>query len=160
MEEHKQLSRRVRVLEELEARVEARELLAGEAHGVAGGTHGRANDGARLLTRDGARLLTSDGAQILARVFDGRDAESLKRLAQAVVAHTQTVALLGSRDGEHARLVFARSEDAAGDMSALMREACAELEGRGGGRPEMAQGGGRRVARLAEVIDSLVRRLS
>lgn len=129
MDEHKQLVRRVRALEEVAARVEAEELL-NEAEPLAG------------------------GARICARVFDGRDAESLKKLAQAVTARPQAIALLGSRDGDAARLVFARSADAPGDMSALLREACQLLDGRGGGRPEMAQGGGHHVEKLAEAIQT------
>ena len=89
----------------------------------------------------------------MARVFEGRDADSLKRLALALVQHPRVIALLGSRDNETARLVFARSQDAAGDMNALMREACMMLDGRGGGRADMAQGGGRNTERLAEVIE-------
>jgi alanyl-tRNA synthetase len=38
-------------------------------------------------------------------------------------------------------------------MNALMREACALLDGRGGGRPNMAQGGGKNVARLSEALE-------
>ena len=37
---------------------------------------------------------------------------------------SHVIALLGSRDKEAARLVFARSADATGDMNTLMREAC------------------------------------
>jgi alanyl-tRNA synthetase len=90
--------------------------------------------------------------RIITKVFDDRDADSLKRLALALIAHSNTVALLGSRDGETARLVFARSSDANGDMNSLMREACSIIGGRGGGKPDMAQGGGKNIEKLAEAI--------
>ena len=122
LDENKELHRRIRLLEELAAEVEAGKLLAAAVDGVV--TH----------------------------VFEGRDAESLKKLAQALIAHPGTIALLGSRDKDAARLVFARSSDAAGDMNSLMREACAMLDGRGGGKPELAQGGGKNVDKLDAAI--------
>ena len=129
LEENKELHRRIRVLEELAAGVEAEKLLAD--------------------ARDG----------VVTQVFEGRDAESLKKLAHALVGHPQTIALLGSRDKDTARLVFARSADAHGDMGALMRTACALLEGRGGGRPDMAQGGGKDISKLDEAIAEATRAL-
>src|SRR5689334_23476899 len=122
VEEHKELNRRIRVLEELAAEVEAEKLLAS--------------------ARDG----------VVSEIFDGRDAESLKKLAHALISHPGTIALLASRDHDTARLVFARSSDAAGDMNALMREACVLLDGRGGGRPDMAQGGGKNVNKIEEAL--------
>jgi alanyl-tRNA synthetase len=124
----------VRALEGVAAKVEAEELIK-EAEAGAG------------------------GSRIVARVFDGRDAESLKLLASALASHAGAVALLGSRENDQARLVFARANDAAGDMNALLREACAMVEGRGGGRAEMAQGGGQGVARLGEAIEAAARSL-
>src|SRR5215216_5063291 len=121
-EENKELHRRVRVLEELAAEVEAEKLLAGAADSV------------------------------VTQIFDGRDGESLKKLAHALISHPRLVALLGSRDKDTARLVFARSADASGDMSALMREACSMLDGRGGGRPDMAQGGGKNIGKLPDAL--------
>jgi len=135
IEEHKQLLRRIRALEETAAKVEAAELVAEAAS-------------------------SPDGTRIVARTFDGRDAEALKHLALAAISHTRTVALLGSRDGETARLIFARSTDASGDMNALLREACAMLDGRGGGRADMAQGGGHHVERLDDAIKAAARRLT
>ncbi|HEV2861337.1 MAG TPA: DHHA1 domain-containing protein [Pyrinomonadaceae bacterium] len=134
-EEHKQLLRRSRSLEELAAKAEARDLLEG-AETAAG------------------------NLKVVARVFDGRDADSLRRLAFALCAHAGVVALLGSRDEGGARLVFARSADAPGDMNALMRQACLALEGRGGGRPDLAQGGGPRAGRLPEALAAAARSLS
>jgi alanyl-tRNA synthetase len=136
LEENKEIMRRARALEEIAARVEAEEL------------------------RGSATVQGSDGVHLIKRIFDGRDAEGLKRLALALVAHPGTIALLGSRDGDSARLVFARSTDTGGDMNALMREACEMLDGRGGGRTDMAQGGGRNTERLAEAIEQAAHKLA
>jgi alanyl-tRNA synthetase len=134
LEENKELHRRVRLLEEIAAEVEAQKLLS-SAREIVGGT--------RLVTH----------------VFDVRDAESLKKLAQALIASPGTIALLASRDKDTARLVFARSAGAAGDMNALMREACAMLDGRGGGKPELAQGRGKRVERIEEIMQAIESKL-
>lgn len=135
LEENKQLTRRIRALEEITARVEAEELLS-----------------------DAVTL--SGGVKLCARVFEDRDAESLKKLAQALITHPATIALLGSTEHDAARLVFARSADAPGDMNALMHEACQTLDGRGGGRPDMAQGGGRQIGKVAEAVETAARHLT
>lgn len=133
VEENKELHRRVRSLEEIAARVEAEELLAAN--------------------------VTDHPPSIVTHVFDKRDAESLRRLALALVAHPGTVALLGSRDTDSARLVFARANDQVFDMNQLMRDACAMLDGRGGGKPDLAQGGGRKVEQLEEALELAVQNL-
>ena len=113
--------------------------------------------GVRTSDAAGGATETAGGAAVVARVFEGRDAESLRRLAAALAAYAGVVALLGSREESGARLVFARSADAVADMNALMREACQMLEGRGGGRPDMAQGGGPRSEKLPEAIEAAAR---
>jgi alanyl-tRNA synthetase len=102
----------------------------------------------------------SEGSRIIARIFEGRDAESLKKLAHALISHPNTISLLGSIDGETARLVFARSADTEVDMSLLMRQACELIEGRGGGKPDMAQGGGKKVDKLDEAIAMVQNKLT
>jgi len=130
IEENKKLVRRVRELDQIACRVEA------EA----------------LLKSSGLKAGYPPPSIVIVRVFDDRDADSLKHLALALIAHANVVALLGSRDGDAARLVFARSPDAPGDMNALMRKACETIEGRGGGKADMAQGGGKKISAIDDAL--------
>jgi alanyl-tRNA synthetase len=157
IEENKKLTRRVGELEEVACRVEAEELLK-EAdpggsptvrEGSRYGTPTRRGSDRVTDERDTPRTRTC----VITRVFPDRNADSLKHLALALIAHSNVVALLGSRDGDSARLVFARSSDAPGDMNTLMHRACSVIGGRGGGRPDMAQGGGKNVNRLSAAIE-------
>ncbi|HLA12407.1 MAG TPA: DHHA1 domain-containing protein [Pyrinomonadaceae bacterium] len=135
LDENRELQRRGRLLEDLAAKTEAQELLAG------------------------SQTLGQSPARLVMQIFADRDAESLRRLALALAAHSESVALLASKDQETARLVFARSADAPGDMNDLMREACALLEGRGGGKPDLAQGGGKNIAQLEHAVEMARQRL-
>jgi alanyl-tRNA synthetase len=134
IEENKSLQRRLRSLEEIASRVEAEELLQ----------------------RTAAR---GDGLRLINHIFDERSPEALRQIALAIVQHPQTVALLGSTGADGARLVFARSADVSGNMNELMREACQLLEGRGGGRPEMAQGGGHNLEKLPDALAAAIGKL-
>jgi alanyl-tRNA synthetase len=131
IEENKKLVRRVRELDQIACRVEAEEILKSS----------RLEAGYR-----------PPNPLVVTRIFPDRDADSLKHLALALIAHPNVVALLGSRDGDTARLVFARSPDAPGDMNALMRKACETIEGRGGGKADMAQGGGKKVSAIDDAL--------
>jgi len=135
IEDNKRLTRRVSELEAVASRVEADELLKEGASRLAAVESEPGND-----------------SLVIAKIFDDRSADSLKHLALALIAHPNTIALLGSRDGAAARLVFARSSDATGDMNTLMRKACEMIDGRGGGKPDMAQGGGKNVGSLEMAI--------
>jgi len=70
----------------------------------------------------------------------GWDAAALKTLAQAVVSEPGLVVVL-TGDGRPVPVVAARSVGITWDAAAWMKRATAELGGRGGGRPELAQGG-------------------
>jgi alanyl-tRNA synthetase len=93
------------------------------------------------------------------QIFEDRDAESLKKLAHALIAFPKVVALLFSKDKNTSRMVFARSSDAEGDMNQLMKKACEMLDGRGGGRPDMAQGGGKNSDKINETVEALLQNL-
>ncbi|HEX7720505.1 MAG TPA: DHHA1 domain-containing protein [Pyrinomonadaceae bacterium] len=135
IEENKKLVRRVRELDQIACRVEAEEILK--------------SSGLELGCCPPVPL-------VVTQIFPDRDADSLKHLALALIAHANVVALLGSRDGDAARLVFARAPDAPGDMNALMRKACEMIEGRGGGKADMAQGGGKKVSVIDDALAAAV----
>jgi len=128
LDENKRLLRRARELAEIAATVEAFELIeATEA---------------------------VDGARIVSRVFEDRDIEELKLLAHRLVDGDNVVALLAVKEDETARLVFARSANLSADVNALMRAACERLGGRGGGKPDFAQGGGTKASELDSALEA------
>ena len=111
---------------------------------------------ARALDGEARRLLAEAGAgasgvAVVVAAYEGWPPEELRTLASRLVVLSPSVALLGSR-ADKAHLVFARSEGLSHDMPALLRPAVETLGGRGGGRANMAQGGGERVERLDEVL--------
>lgn len=132
LDDNKRLSRRIRELSELAAKIEASELLASMA--------------------------AVEGLRIVEKVFADRDFEEVKLLAHRLVDGDGVVALLAVREAEMARLVFARSANVAADMNALMKAACEKLGGRGGGKPDFAQGGGN-ASQLSLALDAAKARL-
>jgi alanyl-tRNA synthetase len=131
IDENKKVARRVRELDAIACRVEAEDILSSLRSAVD---------------------YRPPNPLLVTRIFNERDADSLKHLALALIAHPNVIALIAARESDTARLVFARSTDTTGDMNALMRKACEMVDGRGGGKPDMAQGGGKNVDAIAEAL--------
>ncbi len=124
----------------------------------------------RELEEATGRLLDFEAADVAARaepvgsvravraLFTNRRPDQVKWLAQRIVEKAPVVALLGSR-GEKGHLIFARAEGVPVDASALLRIAAGAVGGRGGGRPELAQGGAP-PERLEEAIEAAMRSLA
>jgi len=97
-----------------------------------------------LATLQAERLLAEAPRQgeirVVTRFFPDRDALFIKLLAQKLTAGSNAVALLGSAQGQPA-LVFAQSAGGKNNMGQRMKEAMAQLGGRGGGSADLAQGG-------------------
>jgi len=73
--------------------------------------------------------------------FKNRGIEKVKLLAAKICSRPGTVALLAD-EGDQLRVVFARSADITADMNALLKKTLERFGGRGGGRPNLVQGGG------------------
>jgi alanyl-tRNA synthetase len=104
---------------------------------------------AKLLSENSA----GDGEIVIARVLADRELAFAKLLAQKLTALSkQCVALLGAGVGQPG-LVFAQSPGMSHDMGALMKQAMASVNARGGGNRDMAQGGVPDASRLQPLID-------
>ncbi|MHB8632896.1 MAG: alanine--tRNA ligase [Thermoplasmatota archaeon] len=75
----------------------------------------------------------------------------LQKTAVEMAREPLTVALLGSPDG---RLVFSRSPDVTADVGALLKEVIPMVGGKGGGKPDFAQGGGPQGERIQACLDA------
>jgi alanyl-tRNA synthetase len=106
---------------------------------------------AEALWQGAARL---DQVRVVRANLTGRGPEELKMVAQRLAARPQTVALLGAGGaGDKGHLVVARSADVALHAGTLLGQACQVMGGRGGGRPEFAQGGGPDGEKVAEALE-------
>jgi len=99
----------------------------------------------QLAVHEAARLVAEaeplGGVRLVAGAFDGWDAAGLKALATAIASHPGAVAVCLSAAPPLLAAV-ARSADTAVDAGALLKDLIARFGGKGGGKAELAQGGG------------------
>ena len=97
--------------------------------------------------------------KLVKSVFDERPAEELRTLATKIVSYGKVVVLLGNR-GEKAQLVFSCSEGLPYKMNDLIGIACTKIDGRGGGTPRLAFGGGPLSDKVEEAVESVFENIS
>jgi alanyl-tRNA synthetase len=110
----------------------------------------------RLLAR------SAESSLVISEVFPERDAVFIKLLAQKLTAKRSGVVALLAAGLDQPSLVFAQSADHKFNMGQLMKEAMAQLGGRGGGTADMAQGGlpaGADSGKIQGMLRSLAERL-
>ena len=97
---------------------------------------------------------TPEGAVVLSRMLQG-SADLIREAASRLIRRPGIIALLGAETEEgRAAFVFARSQDVDAHMGQLLSRAAKPLGGKGGGRPDFAQGGG-----PAEILVAAVKML-
>jgi alanyl-tRNA synthetase len=95
------------------------------------------------------------GVKTLAARVDGLDGKALLALADQLKNKLgSAVILLGGVQDEKVVLVAGVTQDLTGRLKAgeLMKQAAAVVGGKGGGRPDMAQGGGSDASRLEDAL--------
>lgn len=91
--------------------------------------------------------------RVVGQVWQDRSPDDLRILARKLVDSSEVVALLFSVD-DRTQYCFARAEALDLDVNELLQEACRRLDGKGGGRPDVAQGSAPATP-LSEVKDLL-----
>jgi len=102
---------------------------------------------------------TIEGIKVLAKVLEGADAKALRDVVDQCKNKlgTSAVILATVSDGKVA-LAAGVSKDATGKVKAgdLVKHVAQQIGGKGGGRPDMAQGGGTDIEALPAAITSVI----
>ncbi|MFZ1948334.1 MAG: DHHA1 domain-containing protein [bacterium] len=96
---------------------------------------------------------TVSGTRLVAAVVEGASAADLREMAAKLTAAPRAVALLAA-GGERAHFVFSRSRDLDLDMRQVLAAATAVAGGKGGGRPEVCEGGGKEPGLAAPALEA------
>jgi len=128
------------------ARREADELRLKIATGAAGSA-GSNGDDAREVA----------GVKILAREASGLDAAGMRQLSDTLLARIKSgVVVLGRSNDGKASLIVRTSDDLTKRVPAgqVIKELAPIIGGRGGGKPDMAEGGGNQPEKLTEALQA------
>ena len=98
--------------------------------------------------------------QVVTQFFPERDATYIKLLAQKLTAGKDAVIALLAAGAGQPTLVFAQSPGQKSNMGQLMKDAMAQLGGRGGGSADMAQGGLPASTADGSVLQSLLQEIA
>lgn len=95
--------------------------------------------------------------KVVTEVFEAVDAKSLKDLADSLKAkEPEILCLFGTSDGEASTLVFMCNKvlnERGIHCGDLLKDTLVMLDGKGGGRPDMAQGGGKKPESLGAALE-------
>ncbi|MCC6452099.1 MAG: hypothetical protein IT171_04355 [Acidobacteria bacterium] len=113
-----------------------------------GNAAGDANDEAREIA----------GIKVLTKIVEDIDANGTRQLSDTLLARLKSgVVVIGRRDESKAGLIVRVSSDLTNRIKAgdIIREIAPILGGKGGGKPDMAEGGGPDVTKLQEALEAV-----
>ncbi|HNQ15488.1 MAG TPA: DHHA1 domain-containing protein, partial [Pyrinomonadaceae bacterium] len=116
---------------------------------------GAAGNGASQSGGDEAKDIS--GVSVVGKIVDGLDANGQRQLSDTLLARLKSgVVVLGRKDEGKASIIVRVSSDLTDRIKAgnVVKEIVPILGGKGGGRPDMAEGGGPEVDSLQKAIDA------
>ncbi|MCU1290962.1 MAG: alanyl-tRNA synthetase, partial [Acidobacteria bacterium] len=97
------------------------------------------------------------GVKVVAKVVEGLDANAMRQLSDNLLNKLKSgVVVLGRRDEAKVSIIVRVSDDLTAQVKAgnVIKEIAPIVGGRGGGKPDMAEGGGNVPEKLSEAIDA------
>ncbi|MEO7158457.1 MAG: DHHA1 domain-containing protein [Vicinamibacterales bacterium] len=98
-----------------------------------------------------ARTLLATGSSLVVAALDGWDAQGLKAIATAATAASSDAVIALFTTTSPSQVVIACGSNARIDAGALLKQLASQFGGKGGGKPDLAQGGGF-TATTAELV--------
>lgn len=98
-----------------------------------------------------------NGVSVLAKVVEGLDGNGTRQLSDTLLARLKSgVVVIGRAEEGKVGIIVRVSDDLTGKIKAgdIIREIAPIVGGRGGGKPDMAEGGGTEHDKLSEAIDA------
>ncbi|HEX6279201.1 MAG TPA: alanine--tRNA ligase [Pyrinomonadaceae bacterium] len=97
------------------------------------------------------------GVKVVGKVVEGLDANGMRQLSDTMLARLKSgVVVIGRKDEGKAGIIVRVSDDLTSKVKAgnVIKEIVPIVGGKGGGRPDMAEGGGSEPEKLSEAIDA------
>jgi len=98
-----------------------------------------------------------NGIKVVAKIVEGLDANGTRQLSDTLLSRLKSgVVILGRTDDGKVGIIVRVSDDLTKRVKAgdVIREIAPIVGGKGGGKPDMAEGGGTEPDKLAEAIDA------
>ena len=98
-----------------------------------------------------------NGVKVLGKIVDGLDANGQRQLSDTLLARLKSGVVVLGREAEGKVSIIVRvSDDLTSKVKAgnVIKEIVPIVGGKGGGRPDMAEGGGTEPSKLSEAIDA------
>jgi alanyl-tRNA synthetase len=96
-----------------------------------------------LLHYEAADLMANHNAEVLSSVYQNRTIHELQKLARTIItAGDERPVMLVAENGDKLQVVCARAENGSLNMKEVLSMILPVINGKGGGKPSFAQGGG------------------
>ncbi|MPM69289.1 hypothetical protein SDC9_116233 [bioreactor metagenome] len=97
---------------------------------------------------------------IVKKVYDNQNSKYALKVANKIVAFENSIALIAIKSEDRVNLIFACNENLSKiNMNNVLKDTMTLVDGRGGGSPTLAQGGGKNNGNLEVAIDYAIKKI-